>query len=125
MPKPNAGLGTVAMDKYLTVIGGKSGKGSDLFSNVWALDTTEKNAEWIEGDSCMYLPRCEFSITKIDGKVFVCGGLHTNKNDSNCQWSDNMEMFDGEVWKNGPKLPIPRVGAPVTIVPMNFAKDLT
>ena len=74
MPGSNAGCGAVEMDGYLIVIGGKTGKEKEFLNSVWVLDTTDKNAKWIEKEPCMSLARCQFSIAKIYDKIFVCGG---------------------------------------------------
>ena len=88
------------------------------FSNVWALDTTDKNAKWIEKPSTSRI-RENFSIAKIDGKVFVCGGK-TQQHEA----LDSVEIFDGNVWKRGPYMPTYCIGGTAVVIPMQFARSL-
>ena len=63
----------------------------------------------------MPAPREYFGLAKIDGKVFVCGGWGA---------SGSVEIFDGEVWRDGPKMPTSRAYAPAVVIPTEFAKSL-
>ena len=115
MPKPNAACGVVTMDGYLIVIGGKISNGKDFLSSVWVLDAPDNSAKWIEREPCLSRPLCHFSIAKIDDKIFVCGGWNAD---------DSVEIFDGEVWKNGPKMPTYRKYATAVAVPIELARVL-
>ena len=35
-----------------------------------------------------------------------------------------MEIFDGKVWRNGPKMPTPRYSAAAVVIPMEFSRHL-
>ena len=118
MPGPNGGCGIVKMDAHLIVIGGKINRDKDYLNSVWILDTTDKNAKWMEKQPFPPRPRCEFSIAKIDDKIFVCGGA-----DMDCAGYE-VEIFDGEVWRNAPALPSSRECAPAVVIPMEFARSL-
>ena len=118
MPGPNGACGIVVMDAHLIVIGGKTNVDKDFLDSVWALDATDKNMKWIEQQPSMPLALCHYSIAKIDGKIFVCGGA-----DMDCAGYE-VEIFDGDVWRNGPALPSSRVRAPAVVIPMEFAKKL-
>ena len=124
MPGPNAGCGIVTMDAHLVVIGGKAHKGKDYLNSVWVLDTTDKNAKWIEREPRLSRPLCEFSIARIDDKVFVCGGLCIDQTDSKTHVTDNVEIFDGQVWRNGPKLMTSLRNSAAVVIPMDFARSL-
>ena len=115
MPLPLTGFGAVAMNKNLIVIGGSNSAGE--LRSVWEFNTSDKNAEWIEKSS-MPLGRTDFSIAKIDDKIFVCGG------NSDEDIMVDVEIFDGEVWMNGPKLPTSRESAAVIVISTNFAEYL-
>ena len=123
MPGPNAACGVVVMDTHLIVIGGMPNKESDL-NSVWVLDTTNKNAKWIEKEPSMPRPLCQFSTAKIDNKIFVCGGFYTNKEELKNYSIDDVEIFDGEVWRSGPKLTTPRDCTMSAVIPMQFAQYL-
>ena len=113
MPQKIMGHSAVGIDGNFIVIGGWNFTNSYL-NSVWALDTMDKNAKWIEKPP-MSIPRASFTIAKIDNKIFVCGGEGG--------W-DEVEIFDGKVWRNGPKLPTPRGRAAAVVVPMEFARSL-
>ena len=114
MPLQIWGHGAVEMNGKFIVIGGGSNEG--LLKNVWALNTMDENAVWIDIPS-MSIRRRWFSIAKIDSKVFVCGGY-------NKKGVDYTEIFDGDVWRNGPKMPTTRAHAPAVVIPMSFARYL-
>ena len=63
----------------------------------------------------MSIPRGWFSVAKIDDEVYICGGEFA---------SSNVEIFDGKVWKNGPKMPTSRRNAPAVVISMEFARSL-
>ena len=115
MPLSLEGLGAVAMNGNLIVMGGWNGK-EDL-KNVWELNILDKNKEWIAKPSMSH-PRSFFSTTKIDDKIFVCGG------ESNRWIIPFVEMFDGKIWKQGPHLTHYRSSAASTVIPINFGKYL-
>lgn len=117
MPRPIKEFGAVGMDKDLILVGGSNGETSEMLNNVWALNTTDKNAKWIEKPS-MFMPRTSFCITKIDDKVFVCGGFseHGTIND--------VQIFDGKVWRNGPKPRSSGTSTLITVISRSFANDL-
>ena len=115
MPEAVRGHGAVTMDKNLVVIGGWIE--GDCLDDMWILDSWDENAEWIEKPK-MTFPRGEFSIAKIDGKIFVCGGK------SREDVIDSVEIFDGEVWRSGPKLTTPRYRSTSIVIPADFAKCL-
>ena len=125
MPQYTTGHGAVEMDGYFIIMGGWDNK--TFFNNVWALNTTDKNAVWITKPP-MSIPRSDFSITKIDGKIFICGGVFKSMG-----WHrtslfkvivNDVEIFDGKVWSNGPKLPSHRYSTAAVVIPMEFAKHL-
>ena len=118
IPQKIHGHGAVEINGHLVVIGGWSGNSTAFLKNVWALDTIDKNALWIDKPS-MSIPRYGFSIAKIDDKVFLCGG-YTSEDKT----LDSVEIFDGEVWKNGPKMPTRICDAPAVVIPMSFARSL-
>ena len=109
MPQCMSGHRAVEIDGSFIIVGGHNSK-------VWALDTMDNNAQWIEKPS-MSIPRCAFSIAKIDDKIFVCGG------NSNGKAMGLVEIFDGEVWINGPEMPVTRYLASAVVIPTEFAKD--
>ena len=115
MPEHVKGHGTVEIDRNLVVIGGSTGR--EPLGAVWVLDTSDKNAEWVE-KPWLPVPRCNFSIAKIDGKIFVCGG------DSEEGKVDTVEIFDGQGWTIGPKLITPLYSAAAVVVPIDYAKYL-
>ena len=84
--------------------------------SVWELDTRDKDGEWII-KPFMSIPRYDFSIAKVDDKVFICGGW-------NKECLDDVQILDGGVWKSGPKMPTTRQYAPAVVVPAEFARSL-
>ena len=113
MPQKIWGHCAVEMNGNFIVMGGYNRE--KFFNNVWALNTTDKNAAWIEKPS-MSTPHSYFSIAKVEDKIFVCGGWGEG---------DIVETFDGETWRNGPKMPTSRYFAPVAIIPIEFARSLS
>ena len=109
--------GVVEMNGHLIVMGGRN-VDRKLFDNVWARDTTNRNSEWIEKTS-MYRSCSDFGIAKIDGKVFICGGDTYIR-----QAGYLVQIFDGETWRYGPRLPNLRIAAPAVVIPMEFARYL-
>ena len=112
MPQDLNGHGAVEINGNFVIMGGF--KFPNYLKEVWVLDTTEGKAKWIEKPS-MTIPRRQFSIAKIYGKVFICGGRGAG---------DSVEIFDGEVWRNGSKMPTSRLYFPAVVIPMEFAKNL-
>ena len=88
---------------------------------TWALDTTDTKAKWIEKPS-MSIPREDFSIAKIHHKIFVCGGSATGK--TAVTSINTVEIFDGEVWRDGPMIPTDRHSFPAVAIPMSFTSSL-
>ena len=115
MPEAVKGHGVVGMDKNLVVVGGWIE--GDCLDNVWMLDTSDENAEWIKKPN-MSLPRGDFSIAKMDNKIFVCGGKPREG------ITDSVEIFDGEMWRNGPNLITPRRRSASIVIPAAFIKCL-
>ncbi|PZR34388.1 MAG: hypothetical protein DI538_16700, partial [Azospira oryzae] len=95
MPRPNAAFGAVSIDDILIVMGGLNEE--EALDDVWMLDTTKESAEWIEKQK-MPQPRFNFGITKVDGKIFICGGQSLSVA------MRSVDIFDGEVWRDGSKL---------------------
>ena len=98
MPELIWGHGAVELNGNFIVMGGDHQSSwqieAEYSRNVWELDTTDKNAVWIEKSS-MVISRKWFSIAKIHGKIFAWGGHR----------EAGVETFDGEVWKNGLEMP--------------------
>ena len=117
MPQEITGHGAVEINGHFIVMGGSINY-FQYSNKVWALDTRNRNAAWIEKPS-MAIPRIHFSITKIHDKVFVCGGRATLR-----EITDSLEIFDGEVWRSGPRIPTTRWHAPAVVIPMEFARVL-
>ena len=90
----------------------------EVLKNVWEWDATDENAEWIDKPS-MPIPRRWFSIAKTDDKIFIYGGKVGFFQPTNL-----VKMFDGKVWRNGPKMPTYQCQAAVVVIPMAFARDL-
>ena len=59
-----------------------------------------------------------FSIAKICSKIFIFGGEIYKKA------LDSVEIFDGEAWRDGPKMPNTRIFAPAVVIPIEFARHL-
>ena len=117
MPQNIYAHGAIEIDGNFIIIGGYT-IGSRIIpylKDVWALDTENENVLWIEKPS-MFISRMFFSIAKIDDEVFVCGGA--------CPDGRSVEIFDGEVWRSGPKMPTPRWNTPAVVIPMEFARYL-
>ena len=115
IPYATSGHGAIEMNGNLIVIGAIDG--GIRWKNVWALDTTDKNAKWIKKPP-MSRTRMWFSIAKIEDKIFVCGGTGADA-------GYNVRIFDGEVWRNGPNMPISRHWTPAVVIPMEFARYLS
>ena len=124
IPGPNGACGIVEMDAHLIVIGGKARRYNDFLNSVWVLDTADKKGEWIEKEPRLSRPLCQFSIAKIDDKIFVCGGIYISQEDSKTKCTNDVEIFDGEVWRNGPKMLACRHDAAAIGIPMEFAREL-
>ena len=63
---------------------------------------------------------------EIDGNLIIMGGYsggYTREDDER-KTLDSVEICDGEVWRNGPKMPTDRYYAPAVVIPMSFARDL-
>ena len=112
MPRNIEGHGAVEIDGHFIIMGGIGG-----WKNVWALDAMDKNAKWIKKPP-MSRTRMWFSIAKIEDKIFVCGGTGADA-------GYNVRIFDGEVWRNGPNMPISRHWTPAVVIPMEFARYLS
>ena len=113
MPEAIKANAATVIDENLVVMGGWIE--GECLNNVWVLDTTDKNAEWIEKPK-MLLPRGDFSIAKIGGRVLVCRGY------SERMPMDDVEIFDGKDWKSGPKLITSTRQASAITIPMDLVK---
>ena len=120
MPQRIWGHRAVEIDRNFIVMGGTNGSASNpqYFNNVWALDTMDKNAKWI-CKPFMSIPRYQFGIAKIHDEIFICGGQSQR-----IYATDLVTIFDGEVWRDGPKMPTRRSFAPAVVIPMEFIGDL-
>ena len=116
MPQPSAGHAAVPVDGNLIVIGGQTGVEKYL-SSMWVLDTKNKNGEWSDKPFMSHWRR-NFGVAKMNNDILVCGGEFFYKT------LDDVEMFDGKLWTNGPKLINPLWNVATTVIPMNFAKHL-
>ena len=115
MPGACSALCAAVMDRTLIVIGGLND--NEGLNSVWTLDTVDESAEWIES-SFMSDSRSYFSSAKIDGQIFVCGG-------ASGPWViSDVKIFDGEDWRNGPKLAAPLKCSAAIVIPIDFATSL-
>ena len=114
VPQEIRGYMAAEMNGLFIIMGGDEGE-EDYSKKVWALDTKNKNAAWIEKTS-MSIPHNNFSIAKIHDELFICGGINR------CfgRATRSVEIFDGEFWRNGPKMTANRVQAAAVVIPINF-----
>ena len=115
LPQPTTGHVAVEIGGNLNVIGGWTGE--CCMNAIWTLDAMGGSG-YLEGFSSMPYSHCEHSAAVIDNKLYVCGGDCVG-------WvTDAVDIYDGRMWWQGPKLTSARCNAALTVIPGHFAQHL-
>jgi N-acetylneuraminic acid mutarotase len=113
MPTPRLGLGTSVVDGKIYAIGGMS-SGSNFWSGM--RDTVEiydpETDSWSIGSS-MPTPRCWFTTSVVNGKIYVIGGALVSKRPIS-----NVEVYDPETdtWATKASMPTARMSHAAAVI---------
>lgn len=114
MPIALSGHTMVSYEDKLTVVGISE---VTALSVMLEMNPREENGRWKElpsTNNCNAI----FTAVALQNEIFAMGGR--DEKEDRCQ----VEIYDGEKWRNGPPLPYIRCTTPSIVIPQYFADTL-
>lgn len=114
LPSPRSGHSLVSYHNRLILMGGYI-EDLQAADSVLELVRPTRNENW-KKTSTMKLAAVGFPGIVLDYEIFAIGGLYNGREDLN-----QVEIYDGNQWRNGPRLPYEARNMPAFIIPQHYA----